>query len=53
MHGVKKEISIPFTFAKNVFNATFSVNRNDFKIGKADADVANAIKIEAAVPVSK
>lgn len=53
MHGVKKEITIPFTFTKNVFNATFSVNRNDFKIGKADADVVNTIKIEAAVPVSK
>lgn len=53
MHGVKKDFTVPFTFNKNVFSATFNVNRNDFKVGKSDNGVSNMIKIEATVPVSK
>ena len=53
MHGVKKDFTVPFTFKTNVFNATFNVNRNDFKVGKSDNGVSNLIKIEASVPVSK
>jgi polyisoprenoid-binding protein YceI len=53
IRGIKKEVTVPFSFKKNLFKANFSVNRNDFKVGKADAGVANTIKIEATVPVSK
>lgn len=53
IRGIKKETTIPFTFSKNVFKANFSVNRNDFKVGKPNADVSNTIKIEATIPVSK
>lgn len=53
IRGIKKETTIPFTFSKNVFKANFSVNRNDFKVGKPNADVSNTIKIEAIIPVSK
>lgn len=53
IRGIKKETTIPFSFSKNVFKANFSVNRNDFKVGKPGADVANTIKIEATIPVSK
>jgi polyisoprenoid-binding protein YceI len=57
MHGVKKEIIIPFTFvpkgAEGVFNGTFTVNRNDYKIGKPGGDVGDQLKIEVSVPVVK
>jgi polyisoprenoid-binding protein YceI len=57
MHGVIKEITIPFTFQNNgntaIFNSTFTINRNDFKIGKPDGDVGAAIKLVITVPVTK
>jgi len=54
MHGVQKEISIPFTFNNNTFAATFEVNRNDFGIGKPDHDkVPPALKVSLSVPVTK
>lgn len=57
MHGVKKTISIPFTFKKTatggVFASTFTVNRTDFNIGKPGGDVADQIKLDISVPVNK
>lgn len=57
LHGVTKELTIPFTFKKagnnGVFNGTFTVNRNDFKIGKPGGDVSDQIKVEVSVPVTK
>lgn len=53
IHGIKKNTTIPFTYKNNVFNAKFSVDRNDFKIGKPTDDVANIIKIDATIPVTK
>lgn len=57
MHGVKKSITIPFTFSRTpqggIFAGKFSVNRNDFKIGKPGGDVGEQIKIEISVPVTK
>jgi polyisoprenoid-binding protein YceI len=57
MHGVTKELTIPFAFKKagnsGTFNGTFTVNRSDFKIGKPGGDVAEQIKVEVAVPVTK
>lgn len=35
MRGIKKEITIPFTFADNVFNGSITVNRLDYNIGSA------------------
>jgi len=55
--GVTKEYTIPFTFKKAgagaTFNGSFTVNRSDFKIGKPGGDVAEQIKIDVAVPVTK
>jgi polyisoprenoid-binding protein YceI len=51
MHGVKKEINIPFTFAKNTFAGNFEVNRNDFGIGSPGGKVDDVIKLEVTVPV--
>lgn len=57
MHGVTKEITIPFQFSKNgssgTFTGTFNVNRNDFKIGKGGGDVGDVVKLTVSVPVTK
>lgn len=57
MHGVSKEVSIPFTFSrkgnKATFIAKFSVNRSDYQIGKKNSGVAETIKINASIPVVK
>lgn len=57
IHGVTKETTIPFTFKKAgtgaTFNGSFTVNRSDFHIGKPGGDVAEQIKIDVAVPVTK
>ncbi|MBS1661925.1 MAG: YceI family protein [Bacteroidetes bacterium] len=57
IHGVKKETSIPFTFKKTgtggVFAGTFTINRNDFHVGKPGGDVAEQIKLNVSVPVTK
>lgn len=55
--GVKKEVSLPFTFKAagnaGTFSGTFNINRNDFKVGKPGGDVADVIKVEVNVPVTK
>jgi polyisoprenoid-binding protein YceI len=57
MHGVKKEISIPFSFipkgTEGVFAGTFTVNRSDYGIGKPATGSAGLIKLEVSVPVTK
>lgn len=57
MHGVKKDMVIPFTFSKKgskaSFIAKFNVNRTDFNIGKKGDEVADNIKITATLPVQK
>ena len=57
LHGIKKEITIPFTFVNKgtaaIFTGSCSVNRSDFKIGKPGGEVGEAIKIDVSVPVIK
>ena len=53
MHGIKKDFTVPFSFKKNIFKANFSVNRTDFKVGKAGNDVSAVLKIDATIPVTK
>jgi polyisoprenoid-binding protein YceI len=57
VHGVKKAVTVPFTFKKTatggVFASTFTVNRNDFKLGKPGGDVGEQIKLDISVPVTK
>jgi len=57
VHGVKRSTTIPFTFQKTatggVFTGSFTVNRNDFKVGKPGGDVGEQIKIDIKVPVTK
>lgn len=57
IHGVKKELTLPFTFQNTGTTATFSaqfvVNRSDFHIGKPGGDVDENIKLDVMVPVKK
>lgn len=56
LHGVKKSVSIPFTFSNNTFVGSFSVNRLDYGIGTMEGmskKVSNEIKIDLSVPVTK
>ena len=56
MHGVKKPLSIPFTFQRSpkggAFAGKFQVSRVDFGIGKPGGEVDEQIKIELSVPVT-
>lgn len=55
MHGVTKEMSIPFSFEKTttggLFKGTFNVNRNDFKIGEPGGHASDVLRIDLSVPV--
>jgi len=57
MHGVKKEVTIPFTFSKKgnkgTFIAKFNVSRAEYNVGKKGNDVADNLKITATLPVQK
>jgi polyisoprenoid-binding protein YceI len=54
LHGVQKEIALPFTFANNVFTGGFEVNRMDFKINSAEPNHGAAVlKVSLNVPVTK
>ncbi len=57
IHGVRKATTIPFTFKKTatggLFAGSFTVNRNDFKLGKPGGDVGEQIKLDISVPVTK
>jgi polyisoprenoid-binding protein YceI len=56
MHGVKKEVTIPFTFANNTFTGSFAVNRLDYNVGPEGGIAGHAAKeltIDISVPVTK
>ena len=58
MHGVKKDFTIPFTFAKTdkggVFMSSFEISRLDFNINTAEpAHGASVFKVDISVPVTK
>lgn len=55
MHGITKEISIPFTYAAKgsggVFAGTFDISRSAFNIGEPSKKVPDVLKVEVTVPV--
>jgi polyisoprenoid-binding protein YceI len=54
MHGVQKEIVIPFTFDNNVFKGSLTVNRLDYNINTAEPNHgASNLKVDIEVPVTK
>jgi polyisoprenoid-binding protein YceI len=53
MHGVQKEIVLPFTFAGNIFSGNIEVNRLDFNVNTAEpAHGAANFKVSITVPVT-
>ncbi|MEP7109208.1 MAG: YceI family protein [Ferruginibacter sp.] len=54
MHGVGKEVLIPFNFTDNVFTGSFEVNRLDYNINVAEPEHGAAkFKVDISVPVTK
>ena len=54
MHGVKKDITLPFTFANNTFNANIEVNRLDFNLDDGKhPKMLPTMKVAINVPVTK
>jgi len=56
MHGVEKEVTIPFSFKNDVFVSNFSVNRLDYGVGTmkgSSKKVSNEIKLDISIPVTK
>jgi len=56
IHGVAKEMTIPFEFTGDAFTSQFAVNRMDFGVGTMKGmskKVSNEIKLDVIIPVSK
>ncbi|MEP7143960.1 MAG: YceI family protein [Ferruginibacter sp.] len=54
MHGVQKEVTIPFTFTNNVFAASFEINRLDYNVNVEEPAHGSAkFKVDITVPVTK
>jgi polyisoprenoid-binding protein YceI len=54
LHGVQKEVSIPFTFQNNVFAGSFEVNRLDYNINVAEpAHGSSKFTVNISVPVTQ
>lgn len=54
MHGVKKEITMPFTFTNNTFAANIEVNRMDFNLDDGKhPKMMPTLKVAINVPVTK
>jgi polyisoprenoid-binding protein YceI len=57
VHGVTKEVTIPFNFKRAgnsaSFTGNFSIKRSDFSVGKPGGEVDENIKINLSVPVIK
>ena len=55
--GVTKKVEIPFTFTEKtnagVFKGNFSIQREDYGIGKQGGSIGSKISIELEVPVTK
>lgn len=54
MHGVQKEVTVPFSFSNDTFNGNFEVNRLDYNINTAEPEHGGAkFKVAISVPVTK
>ncbi len=54
IHGVKKEIALPFTFTNNTFASNIEVNRMDFNLDDGKhPKMAPTLKVSINVPVTK
>lgn len=56
IHGVSKQITIPFSFQNNTIEAKFSVNRMDYKVGTMEGmskKVSDKISLDITIPLTK
>ncbi|HEY4323679.1 MAG TPA: YceI family protein [Mucilaginibacter sp.] len=54
IHGVQKQVNIPFTFDNNEFKGSFEVNRMDYNVNTAEPNHGSAkFKVDIDVPVTK
>ena len=53
IHGVQKEVTIPFNFQDNTFSGSFEVNRDDFNLNPSNGKAGKVIKVDLTVPVTK
>jgi len=56
MHGMRQEMTIPFTFDNNIFKSSFTVNRSDYNIGKTtglQGTVGSDINLDISIPVTQ
>jgi polyisoprenoid-binding protein YceI len=58
MHGVTKEIVMPFTFAKTanggIFTSSFDINRMDYDVNTAEPNHgAQVLRVDISVPVTQ
>lgn len=54
MHGVQKEVTIPFTFEENIFKGNFMISRLDYNINTAEPDHgSSSFRVDIQVPVTK
>jgi len=54
MHGIKKEVTLPFTFADNTFKGNLEVNRSDFALDDGKhPKMAPTLKVDITVPVTQ
>ena len=56
MHGVKKQLTIPFTFSNKTFTGSFDINRLDYGVGTdqgMSAHASNILKVDVSVPVTQ
>lgn len=56
IHGISKEMTIPFDFVNNTFKSSFKVNRTDFNVGSTkgmSAKASTKLTIDVNVPVTQ
>ena len=57
IHGVKKEVSLPFKFSKTgtgaLFTASFEINRLDYQVGGSHWLLGSTFTVDMSVPVTK
>jgi len=46
MHGITKEVEIPFTFSNNVLKGTLTVKRLDYKVGESTGEFMVGNEVE-------
>jgi len=55
LHGITKVANLPFQFKRQgngaIFEGSFNINRNDFKIGTPGGEVGDIMKVVVSVPV--